>query len=135
MNWKLILLTTVAAGVVSSITDWLFMGVLFHDKYNAHPEVWRNPKGDDKRAIALSVLMGFIVCAMFVWVCYRLDWQIYPWVPMKLALAIWAMGALPLIISNSIWMKLHPQIAVAHALGWLAKFAVAAMAVKLLWRP
>jgi hypothetical protein len=135
MNWKLILLTTVAAGVVSSITDWFFMGVLFHDKYNAHPEVWRSTKGDDKRAILASTLIGFVVCGMFVWFCYRVDWQIYPWVPMKLAVAVWAMGALPLIISNSIWMKLHPQIAVAHALGWLAKFVVAAAAVSLLWRP
>jgi hypothetical protein len=32
---------TVVAGVLGSFTDWLFMGVLFHDAYNRHPEIWR----------------------------------------------------------------------------------------------
>ena len=54
------------------------------------------------------------------------------YVPLKLAVAVWAMGALPIVISNSVWMKLHPQIAVAHGLGWLAKFVVTAVAVTLL---
>lgn len=135
MNWARFLLTVVVAGIATSVTDWLFMGVLFHDKYNAHPEVWRKPKGEDKKAIAWSTLMGFAVCAIFTFVCYRLNWQTYSvTMTLKLALAVWAMGALPIVISNSIWMKLHPQIAVAHALGWLAKFAVTAVAVPVLWK-
>lgn len=136
MNWTRFLLTVVVSGIATSVTDFLFMGMLFHDKYSQHPEVWRRPKGGDPRAIAWSTLMGFIVCAMFTFVCYRLNLQIYSvTVTLKLALAVWAMGALPLIISNSLWMKLHPQIAVAHALGWLAKFAVTAVAVTYLWKP
>ena len=133
IDWGRFLLTVLAAGIGSSITDYLFMGVLFHDKYNAYPEVWRSPKGDDKRAIAISTAMGFVVCAIFTFACYRLKFQFYPMsVPVKLALAVWAMAALPIVISNSVWMKLHPQIAVAHALGWLAKFVVTAVAVRLL---
>ena len=133
MDWTRFLLTVLAAGVVSSVTDYLFMGLLFHDKYNAYPEVWRSPKGEDKRAIAISTGIGFVVCAIFTFVCYRLNFQFYPmYVPLKLAVAVWAMGALPIVISNSVWMKLHPQIAVAHALGWLAKFVVTAVAVTLL---
>ena len=133
MDWTRFLLTVLAAGIASSVTDYLFMGVLFHDKYNTHPEVWRSPKGDDKRAIAIGTAMGFVVCAIFTFVCYRLNLQFYSMsVPLKLAVAVWAMGALPIVISNSLWMKLHPQIALAHSLGWLAKFVVTAVAVTLL---
>ena len=134
MNWARFLATVIVAGIVSSFTDYLFMGLLFHDKYNAHPEVWRSAKGDDKGAIMWSTAIGFAVCAIFTFVCYRLNWQIYSvMVPLKLAVAVWAMGALPIEITNSIWMKLHPQIAVAHALGWLAKFVVTAVAVTMVW--
>jgi hypothetical protein len=135
MVWTRFLATVIAAGVVSSFTDFLFMGVLFHDKYNAHPEVWRSAKGEDKRAIMWGTALGFAVCAIFTFFCYRLNWQYYPLVvPLKLATAVWAMGPLPIVISNSIWMKLHPQIALAHALGWLAKFVVSALAVTTVWR-
>ncbi len=135
MNWTRFALTVLAAGIATSITDWFFMGILFHDKYNEHPEVWRHPKGEDKRAIGVGVLMGFFACAVFAFVCYRLNLQIYSvTVTLKLALAVWAMAPLPLVISNSLWMKLHPLIAVAHAAGWLARFAVTAVAVTIFWK-
>jgi hypothetical protein len=35
------LLALVAATAVISLTDWLFFGVLFHDRYQRTPEVWR----------------------------------------------------------------------------------------------
>jgi hypothetical protein len=34
-------LAIVVAGFVATFTDWLFMGVLFHDRYMRYPEVWR----------------------------------------------------------------------------------------------
>ena len=36
-----VFLAILAAGLATSLTDWLFMGVLFHEKYLAFPEVWR----------------------------------------------------------------------------------------------
>jgi hypothetical protein len=62
---------TVAAGVLGSFADWLFMGVLFHNAYNRHPEVWRPAiaAGQDKGAILLSAAIGFVMSAAIVALC------------------------------------------------------------------
>ena len=39
MNTGRFVLTVLAATVGTSLTDWLFFGVLFHDRYLAYPEV------------------------------------------------------------------------------------------------
>jgi hypothetical protein len=39
------------------------------------------------------------------------------------------MVPLPLLITNALFIKLHPLTVVAHALGWLVKLLVAAAAV------
>jgi hypothetical protein len=129
MNWTRFLLAILASGVGASLTDWLFMGVLFHGKYLAHPEVWRRPQGGpgEGRAILLATLLGFVTCAAFLFVCYRLDIHSPPRT-LKLAAAVWLMVPVPLMITNALWMKLHWQIVLSNCLGWLAKLVVAALA-------
>jgi Protein of unknown function (DUF1761) len=125
-------LTVLAATIGTALTDWFFFGVLFHDRYLAHPEVWRGQPGKPEgKRIALSTVMGAITCAAFTFVCVRLGLQAMP-VALKLALAVWVIAPLPLIVTNALWMKLHPSIAVSHSLGWLAKLAVTALVVTLL---
>jgi hypothetical protein len=41
VTWMHYGLAVVVALIACSLSDWLFMGVLFHDKYNEHPEIWR----------------------------------------------------------------------------------------------
>jgi len=132
MNYTRVLMAIVAAGVVTMFTDWLFMGVLFHKKYLAFPEVWRiKPGGQDASLIAWSQVVGLLSCAAFVVVCVR--FQVDAWSTiLKLAVAGWAMGALPILLQNGIWMKIHPHITAAHSVGWLVRFLVYAVAVKLL---
>jgi hypothetical protein len=48
---------------------------------------------------------------------------------LKLALAAWLIGPLPLIVTNALFIKLQPQIAASHSLGWLVKLIIAAVAV------
>jgi hypothetical protein len=36
---------------------------------------------------------------------------------------------LPLIVTNALFIKLQPQIAASHSLGWLVKLIIAAVAV------
>jgi len=130
MNWLHFGRTVLVGGLATSLSDWLFMGVLFHEKYKAHPEVWRRPEGGagETRAILWSTLLGFSTCAVFAYVCARLGFMSYH-TTLKLAVAIWAMAPLPLIVINSLWMKLHPLIAFSYALGWLVKLLVTAVAV------
>ena len=65
----------VLAGVLGSVTDWLFMGVLFHAAYNRHPEVWRPAiaAGRDKTAVLLSVAIGFVMSFAIVGLCALAD--------------------------------------------------------------
>ncbi len=39
MSW-IILAAVFVAGTIATFTDWYFMGVLFHDRYQAYPETW-----------------------------------------------------------------------------------------------
>lgn len=53
----------IAAGVVSSLTDWFFAGDWIHRRFT-YPEIWR--KGAEERAIALTSPLPFLSCAVFV---------------------------------------------------------------------
>jgi hypothetical protein len=122
-------LTVVAATIGTSLTDWLFFGVLFHDRYLAHPEVWRSQPGKpETNTIVLSTALGAVTCAAFAFLCAKLGLELLP-STLKLAVTVWVIAPLPLIVTNALWMKLHPKIAISHSLGWLAKLAVTAVLV------
>jgi len=127
------LAAVITAAVATSFTDWFFMGVLFHDRYMAHPEIWRHAPGDRKRenlSIALSTLVGLFACAMFVHICVHLDFL--GWHPaISLALGCWLAVALPLLITNALFIKLHPLNTLAHALGWLVRLLICAVSAHL----
>ncbi len=132
MNYTRVLMAIVAAGVATMFTDWLFMGVLFHRKYLAYPEVWRKKPGEPDSAIILwSQVVSLVSCAAFIVVCAR--FHVDTWsTTLKLAAAGWAMGPLPILIQNAIWTKVHPLITMAHVAGWLVRFLVYAVSVRLL---
>jgi len=45
----------------------------------------------------------------------------------KLAVAVWLIGPLPLILTNAAFMKLHGVFVVSYATGWLVKLLVVAV--------
>jgi uncharacterized protein DUF1761 len=121
------ILAVLASGVVTSFTDWLFMGLLFHRKYFKTPEIWRNPPGQsDTRGIIASSLAGTLSCAAFIFLCM---WTGALTVRSELHLAqlVWIAGALPIILSNIVWIKMHPLLGVSHSLGWLARFVASGL--------
>ncbi|HKV27742.1 MAG TPA: hypothetical protein VJN90_05665 [Candidatus Acidoferrales bacterium] len=127
-----IALAILLSGFVSSLTDWLFAGVMFHSKYMAHPEIWRrtpgaNMKGENQ-AVAWSTLLGFVTCAAFVCTCLAFQVRGYT-AALELAAAIWVMAPLPLLIVNALFIKMHPLTVASLSLGWLAKLLLAGAAV------
>jgi hypothetical protein len=129
MNWTRFALTVLASGIVSSLTDWLFMGDLLYKKYNTHSEIWRHQGGvGEAQAIAWASPLPFLTCAVFTIVCGRLHLFSYG-ATLKLALAAWLIGPFPMIVTNALFLKLQPQIAASHSLGWLVKLIIAAVAV------
>lgn len=132
MDWTHFFLAALAAGLVSSLTDWFFAGILFHSKYNAYPEVWRaSVAKSETSAVTWSVALGFLTVASFLIAC--VVFHIHgSGGPLKLAVLCWLMVPVPLLITNALFIKLHPLVVAAHSVGWLAKLVVAALAASLL---
>jgi len=134
MNWIRVVLTILAGGIASSLTDWLFMGDLLYKWFNPNPEIWRFPHGEgEMAAIAWSAPLPFLTCAVFTLLCARLNLHSLV-ATAALASAIWLIGPLPLLVVHALFMKLHPGIVAAYCLGWLVKLLVSALAVTLILR-
>jgi hypothetical protein len=132
MNWTRSVLAILGSGIVSSFTDWFFMGDLHYKRAKKHPEIWRLPGGvGESKAIAWASALPFLTCTAFVVLCNQLHLRAAP-DTFKMAFAIWLMCPLPLIVTNALFMKLQPMIAAAHALGWLVKLSLGALAVVLI---
>jgi hypothetical protein len=130
MNWTRLVVITIAAGVVSSLTDWFFAGDWLHRRFT-YPEIWR--KGNESRAIALTSPLPFLTCGAFSYLCVRIHLHSMAGT-LKLVLAIWLIAPLPLILTNAAFMKLHRVFVASYATGWLVKLAIAAVAVGWLMR-
>ena len=128
MNWTRFLLAVVASGIATSFTDWLFMGVLFHAKYTETPEIWRNKPGQNETSnILASMVLGVLSCAALIYLCIWAGALHAASGALRLAILAWLAAPLPIILTNTIWIKLHPLVGVSHALGWLTRFAVTAL--------
>lgn len=114
MNWARLVAIVVGAGVVSSLTDWFFAGDWI--------------QGAEGRAIALTSPLPFLTCGVFAYVTARLGLHSVSGA-VKLAVAVWLIGPLPLILTNAAFMKLHRVFVVSYAIGWLVKLTIVAVAV------
>jgi hypothetical protein len=127
-------LAVVISAVICSFTDWFFMGFLFHERYKQHPEIWRSSvaAGNESKAIAWSVLLMLVTCMAFVYVTGVFA---LPGLSRALTLAagVWLAIPVPLLLTNSIFIKLHPLVAVSHSLGWLAKLLVCSLSASYLF--
>jgi hypothetical protein len=132
MDWLRFGFTVLIAGLASSLTDWIFAGVLFHDKYNAYPEVWRRASGTgETKAIVWSIMLSFFACAAFASIVILFD--IVGWShTLGLAFLVWCTGCVPVLVTNALFIKLHPLVVFSNALGWLVKLGLIAVACMLI---
>jgi len=121
MGWVRFALVVVGAGVVTSLTDWLFAGDWLHRRWT-YKEVWRANEG---RAIALTSPLPFLTCGVFAYLALRLGLHSLT-STLKLAGAVWLIGQLPLILTNAAFIKLHRVFVASFALGWLVKLVIVA---------
>jgi hypothetical protein len=120
-------MVVLGAGVVSSLTDWMFAGDWIHTRFT-YAEVWR--KGNEGRAVALTSPLPFLTCGVFAYLAARLGVHSVA-SAVRLAVEVWLIGPLPLILTNAAFIKLHRVFVVAYAMGWLVKLVVVALAVGL----
>jgi hypothetical protein len=122
------LVIVVAAGMLTSLTDWLFAGDWLHRRWT-YREAWR--QGNEARAIALTSPLPFLTCAVFALLAAWLGLHSLA-ATLRLAVAIWLIGPLPLILTNAAFLKLHRVFVTSYAIGWLVKLAIVAVAVVIL---
>ncbi|MFZ0955390.1 MAG: hypothetical protein WAN60_03540 [Candidatus Sulfotelmatobacter sp.] len=125
MNWLRVIAIVVGAGLVTSLTDWLFAGDWLHRRYT-YPEIWR--QGAEARAIALTSPLPFLTCGAFAYMAAWLGLHSVAGA-VKLAAAVWLIGPLPMILTNAAFMKLHRVFVTSYAVGWLMKLTIVAVAV------
>jgi len=127
--WMLIA-AILAAGFAATLTDWLFMGVLFHDRYMKHPEIWREGiiGGKDRTALIYSCALDFVAAAAIIGLCVYTDIHTL-WPAVGVALFAWIAGPLVMMITNGFFMKIDWALVASHSIGYLVRFLLAAVAV------
>lgn len=121
---------TLLGGFLGSMADWLFAGILFHDRYFRHPEVWRPGLGD-RRRILIAQAYALLTAAAFVALAAKLG-QTDRSGALKLAAMIWAIAPLPLLLANALFIKIDALVTASHAAGWLVKLLLCGASVALL---
>lgn len=128
MLWMFIAAVAVS-GTLATFTDWLFMGVLFHQHYNRYPEIWWPAfrETGDRRAIVYSSLLAYATSAAIVALCWVAQSHGFAQALM-LSLLGWIAGPVVVLVTNGFWIKIDPRVTFAHTLGWLARFLLAGAA-------
>jgi hypothetical protein len=112
--------------VLGSLADWLFAGVIFHGRYQVYPETWRAGTQERGRIIAAQAL-ALLTSAGFVALASKLG-QTDMVGALKLAAMIWLIAPLPLLLANSMFIRIDHLVTASHAAGWLAKLLLIAAA-------
>lgn len=123
--WMIIAAIAVA-GTLGTFTDWLFMGVLFHDAYNKYPEVWRPGirEGKDRTGIIVASILGYVMTAGVVLLCVMAN--VHTIISgLEVAFLAWLAGPLVPIVVNGFFIKLDPKITFAHVMGYLGRLMLA----------
>ena len=129
MEWRLVAAIAVA-GTIGSFTDWLFMGVLFHARYDRYPEVWwpgLRQKKADTRAIVIASALGYVTSAGVVLLCLFTGSTSLEGALVISTLA-WVAGPLVMQVTNWFWIKFDPLLTLSHSVGYLVRFLIAGVA-------
>jgi hypothetical protein len=129
MDWHVFAASIVGA-VLGSIADWVFAGVLFHGRYQRHPEVWRTG-GSESLRIGGAQILCLLTSVAFVALASMLG-QVDLSGTLKLAVMIWLIAPLPLLVTNALFIKIDPLVTASHATGWLVKLLLIAVATAML---
>ncbi len=123
MNWVRFLEVTVAAGIISTFSDYVLAGDWLHKRFS-YKEVWRTPPSN--WAIALATPLPFLTSAAFAVLVSRLDIHSIR-TAVKLAAIIWVIGPLPLTLGNAAYAKLRGFFVASSAFAWLVRLIIVAV--------
>jgi hypothetical protein len=119
------ILAIIVSAVLVGLADWFFGGILFHDKYQAYPEVWR-PRETNQYAIIAAQGLAVVSAIAFVVMASKLEQTDFS-EAFTLAFWIWLIAPVPIYLTNYSFMKIHWQIIGAQLTGWLVKLLLMAL--------
>lgn len=124
-----VIFAIVLGAFLSTLIDWVFAGILFHDRYRMYPEIWRQTDGEALRILFAQafVLMTSIA---FMMVAFEVH-QTALAAASRLAVLVWLIAPLPILATNAMFIKIDHMVTLSHAVGWLAKLLVIAASVSL----
>jgi hypothetical protein len=127
MSW-IILAAVFVAGTLATLTDWYFMGMLFHDRYQIHPETWwPRDKANETMPILYSSALGYVTAAAVIALCAMAGVGDVA-SGIKVAFIAWLAGSFVQVATTQIWVRIDSRVSAAHALGYLARFLIAGIA-------
>jgi len=110
------------AGIISILTSWLWMGVIFHRYQRATPEIWR---AEGPRNYALSSIVR-VLSAIAIAVLYVLVARFHVGLfsdgiagAFRFAAAIWIAFAAPVAIESAIYVRMHSMVVLGQVIDWL----------------
>ena len=127
LNVGRLCLASIVAAIAGSLTDWIFFGMLFKEKYLVYPEVWNKQASGAGGQMVMSSLVGLFSSAAFVFLCGGIYIEEMH-SAVKLAIAIWVIAVLPVLANDHIFIKLHRALFFSHSMGWLVRFLLAGLA-------
>jgi membrane protein YqaA with SNARE-associated domain len=129
MDWH-VFAASILGAVLGSIADWVFAGVLFHSRYQRHPEVWRTG-GSESLRIGGAQILCLMTSVAFVALASMLG-TVNLSGTLRLAVMVWLIAPLPLLVTNALFIKIDPLVTASHAVGWLFKLLLIAVATAIL---
>jgi hypothetical protein len=126
MSW-IVVAAVFAAGTIATFTDWYFMGVLFHDRYQIYPETWWPRKKSEPMPILYSSALGYVTAAAVIALCAMAGVDSV-WGGIKVGFIAWLSGSFVQVATTHIWVRIDLRVSIAHALGYLARFLIAGVA-------
>lgn len=122
-----VLWAVLGGAIFGALADWLFAGLLFHGRYQRHPDTWR-PGLNDRLRLVVGQLLTLMTAAAFAMLASRLG-QVDLSGGLKLAAMIWLIAPLPMLLTNVLFIRIDPLVVASQALGWLVKLLLCGAAV------
>jgi len=123
------------AGVISILSGWFWMGLVFHGYQRATPETWR-PEGPRHYALSSVVRVFSAIAISFLYVLvarfhtgFFADGIVGA---LRFAAVCWIALAAPVAIEAAIYVRMHSMVVVGQVLDWLTT-AVLACAITFIW--
>ena len=119
---RLSLIPGLIAGVLSILTSWFWIGLIFHKQQRRTPQTWRNETtGHHVLSSIIQIAASIAIATLYVMVARgntgTLGLGLYGAV--WFAVIAWVAFSVPVLLNQILYVNLHPLFGVGLLLSWL----------------